>query len=71
MVKLNLEDLLLKNGRSRYWLVTQLESNYTISNRIIHVETTAISFSTIDKLLRLFIYRINKLFVDDGKTASR
>ena len=70
MVKLNLEELLLKNGRSRYWLVTQLESNYTVINRMIHGETTAISFSTIEKLLRLFNCRIDELFVDDGKKAS-
>ncbi len=69
MVRLNLEELLLKNGRSKYWLVTQLESNYTIINRMIYGQAEGIRFKTVDRLLELFNCSIDELFIDDDKPA--
>lgn len=69
MVRLNLEELLLKNGRSKYWLVSQLESNYTVINRMINSQSEGIRFKTIDRLLEIFNCSIDELFIDDDKAA--
>lgn len=63
MVYLNIEELLKKNQKSKYWLVKQLDSNYTVINNMIEHNTTGINFETIDKLLKLFDCDFNDLFV--------
>lgn len=69
MVRLNLEKLLLKNDRSKYWLVSQLESNYTVINKMINGQSEGIRFKTIDRLLEIFNCSIDELFIDDDKAA--
>ena len=68
MVKLNLEKLLKVNGKSKYWLVKQLDSNYTVINNMIDNKTTAIRFETIDKLCRIFNCTPNDLFIVSKKS---
>ena len=63
MVNLNLEKLLKERGRSKYWLVKQLESNYTVINNMINNKTIGIRFDTIDKLCIIFDCTPNDLFV--------
>ncbi|MCI9596887.1 MAG: helix-turn-helix transcriptional regulator [Firmicutes bacterium] len=63
MVHLNLEELLEKSGKSKYWLVKKLDSNYDVINKMINHETSAIHFATIDKLLNLFDCSIDELFI--------
>lgn len=67
MIQLNLKELLEKNSRSKYWLVTQLDTNYTVVNRMINGETASISFKTIDRLLDIFNCSIDELFTDNTK----
>jgi putative transcriptional regulator len=62
MVHLNLQNLLQKNGKSKYWLVTKLDINYTVINKMIKHETTSIHFETINKLLEIFDCNIDELF---------
>ncbi len=62
MVHLNLQNLLQKNGKSKYWLVTKLDTNYTVINKMIKHETTSIHFETINKLLEIFDCNIDELF---------
>ena len=63
MLYLNIEKLLEKNGRSKYWLVQELKSNYTVINNMIDNNTTGIKFDTIEKLCELFDCTPNDLFV--------
>ena len=63
MVRLNLEELLLKNDRSKYWLVSQLESNYTVINKMINGQSEGIRFKTIDRLLEIFNCSIDELYI--------
>ena len=63
MVYLNIEELLKKNQKSKYWLVKQLDSNYTVINNMSAYNTTGINFETIDKLLNIFNCEFNDLFV--------
>jgi len=64
MIYLNLERLLKKNKKSKYWLVKQLDSNYTVINNMIANKTTGIKFETIHKLCTLFNCKPNDLFIE-------
>lgn len=62
MIKLRIEQLLQEQGKSKYWLVKKLESNYTVINRMLANETTSISFETLDKLCEVFHCQPGDLF---------
>ena len=62
MVYMNIEKLLAKKGKSKYWLVQQLGTNYTVINKMIASDTTAIRFDTMEKLCKLFDCTPNDLF---------
>lgn len=63
MVYLNIEYLLKKKGKKPYWLVQELNSNYTMINKMINNETTRIEFQMISKLLKLFDCTLDELFI--------
>ena len=54
MVEMRIAELLHEKGKSRYWLVKNLDSNYTVINKMLANDTTSISFDTIDKLCDIF-----------------
>ena len=62
MVQLNLEHLLEKNNKSKYWLVTQLDSSYTAVNKMLRHESTAITFDMLERLHKVFDCKIEDLF---------
>lgn len=49
MIKINIELLLKRRGKSKYWLCQQMNLTSRNINRIIHGETTAISFKYIEE----------------------
>ncbi|MCI8547603.1 MAG: helix-turn-helix transcriptional regulator [Bacilli bacterium] len=49
MVKINIEELLKKKGKTKYWLCKQMNLTSRNLNRIIRGETTAISFRYIEE----------------------
>lgn len=49
MIYLNIEQLLKKNKRSKYWLCQNMNMTSRNLNRIIRGETTAISFKYIEQ----------------------
>lgn len=53
MVYLNIKELLEKKGKSTYWLVHKMESDYQTINAMIDNETKGIKFKTIEKLCTL------------------
>lgn len=55
IVKLNIEELLKKNLKSKYWLCQRMNITSRNLNRIIRGETTAISFKYIED----FCYYLN------------
>lgn len=55
MICLNIEELLKKNKRSKYWLCQNMNMTSRNLNRIIRGETTAISFKYIEQ----FCYFLN------------
>lgn len=49
MIKLNIEELLKKNKRSKYWLCQKMNITSRNLNRIIRGETSSISFKYIEE----------------------
>lgn len=68
MIKLNVLELLNKQGKSKYWLYKQLGMSYQNVNRMINNETISIRFETIETLCLLLNCTPNELFcITDDK----
>ena len=50
MVKLNVQELLEKKGKTKFWLYNQLGMSYQNFNRLINNQTKGIRFSTMEDL---------------------
>lgn len=48
MVRINVEELLKKNNKSKYWLCKQMNITSRNLNRIINAKTDSISFRYIE-----------------------
>jgi len=53
MVKINIEEQLKKNKKTKYWLCKHMNMTSRNLNRIIRGETTAISFKYIEEICAL------------------
>jgi len=63
MVYLNIEELLKKRKKTKYWLVNNMQSDYQTINAMINNETKGIKFNTIEKLCNLLECTPNELFI--------
>ena len=50
MIKVNIEELLKQNKKSKYWLCQRMNITSRNLNRIIRGETTSISFKYIEEI---------------------
>ena len=50
MIKVNIEELLKQNKKSKYWLCQKMNITSRNLNRIIRGETTSISFKYIEEI---------------------
>ncbi len=55
MIKVNIVELLKKNGKTKYWLCQKMNITSRNLNRIINGQTTSISFKYIEE----FCYYLN------------
>ncbi len=55
MIKVNIVELLKKNGKTKYWLCQKMNITSRNLNRIINGQTTSISFKYIED----FCYYLN------------
>ena len=62
MVKVNIEKLLKKNNRSKYWLCNQMNITARNLNRIILGETISISFRYIEEFCKYLNCTPDELF---------
>lgn len=53
MIKINIEELLKKNNKSKYWLRQEMNLTSRNLNRLIRGETSAISFKYIERFCKL------------------
>lgn len=52
MIKLNIVELLKKNGKTKYWLCQRMNITSRNLNRIINGYTTSISFKYIEEFCK-------------------
>lgn len=55
MIKINIVELLKKNGKTKHWLCQKMNMTSRNLNRIINGQTTSISFKYIEE----FCYYLN------------
>lgn len=65
MVRLNVLDLLQKQGKTKYWLYKQLGMSYQNFNRMVNNETQSIKLERIETLCLLLNCTPNDLFKID------
>jgi len=63
MIKLNVQQLLDQKGKSRYWLVKEMQTAYASVNKYCDNTSTAIELETIEKLCDVLQCQPNDLFV--------
>ena len=61
MVNVNIEKLLKKEKRSKYWLCQKMNITSRNLNRIIYGETTSISFRYLEELCKYLECDLNEL----------
>jgi putative transcriptional regulator len=62
MISMNVQQMLDKKKKTRYWLVKALESNYETVNRLCDSNSSAIYLETIEKLCKIFNCTPSDLF---------
>ena len=62
MIKLDVLNLLEKNGKTKYWLYKQLCMSYQNFSRMINNETKSIQYENIDAICQIFNCTPNELF---------
>ena len=69
MIRLNVLQLLEKNGKTKYWLYKQLGMSYQNFNRMINNETKSIRYENIETICYLLSCTPNELFTiaDDAQ----
>ena len=65
MVRLNVQALLAKKGKTRYWLYKQLGMSYQNFKNMIDNKTQSIRYDRIDTLCLLLACTPNELFEFD------
>lgn len=62
MIKMNIQNILDKKNKTRYWLVKVLDSNYQTVNRLCDNASISIHLETIEKLCRALDCTPNDIF---------
>ena len=71
MILINIEELLRKNNKSKYWLCCQMNITSRNINRIIRGETTSISFKYIEEICILLNCTPGDLFTITTKKKKK
>ena len=62
MIVLNIKEILKRKGKTKYWLVKNLEMGYQTVDAMMNNETSGIRFETIEKLCKVLECTTNDLF---------
>lgn len=63
MIKMNVQNLLNKKGKTRYWLVKEMQTTYKTVNKICDCTLTGLQLETIEKLCNILECTPNDLFI--------
>ncbi len=50
MIYVQINDILKKQGKSKYWLIKNMECGYQSMSKLMNNETISIRFSTLEKI---------------------
>ena len=53
MIYLNIKEILKQKGKTKYWLIKNMEGGYQNISNMMNNETTGIKFETSEKLCKL------------------
>ena len=53
MIYINIKEILKSKGKTKYWLVKEMESDYQTIGALMDNKTTAIKFETLEKLCNI------------------
>ena len=70
MIKLNVLELLERQGRTKYWLYKQLGMSYQNFNRMINNETKSIQYENIEAMCLLLNCTPNDLLIFAEDTSN-
>jgi len=62
LINLRIQEILDSKGKTRYWLVKHMESNYETVNRICDNQSAGLQLETIEKLCKILECTPNDLF---------
>jgi len=62
MIKMNVDKLLAQRGRTRYWLVKQMQTTYKTINKICDNTLSGIQLETMEKLCLVLECELTDLF---------
>ncbi len=65
MLKMNVQNLLDENGKTRYWLVKEMQTTYKTVNKLCDNTLTGLQLETIEKLCTILECTPNDLFTFD------
>ena len=63
MIKTNIQNLLNKKGKTRYWLVKKMQTTYKTVNKLCDNTLTGLQLETIEKLCDILECSPNDLFI--------
>ena len=63
MIKLNVLELLEKQGKTKYWLYKQLGMSYQNFNKMVNNETKSIQYDNIEAMCQLLNCTPNDLLI--------
>ena len=62
---MNVQNLLNKKGKTRYWLVKEMQTTYKTVNKLCDNTLTGLRLETIEKLCEILDCTPNDLFIFD------
>lgn len=62
MIKMNVQEILNEQNKTRYWLVKQMQTTYKTVNKICDNTLTGLQLETIEKLCTILNCSPNDLF---------
>ncbi|MBQ8766323.1 MAG: helix-turn-helix transcriptional regulator [Clostridia bacterium] len=63
MIKMNVQKLLESKGKTRYWLVKEMQTTYKTVNKICDNTLTGLQLETIEKLCDILECTPDDLFI--------
>ena len=54
MVYINIKELLKEKGKTKYWLIKNMEGSYQSISHMMNNETTGIKFETISRYVSIY-----------------